>query len=471
MRFSVLLLLLAAAFPAAGDPADAYVRVSPQDRRYLELTDGTPYLPIGLNMIGPPDVQKGEAAALAGMDDWLTKLSSNGGNYIRVWLSNPFWAVEHEKSGEYDEARAKRIDQLLAMCRRHGIRAKLTMEHFRSIGGGRQSWADEPFRNVANGGTATSMADFLDGEASRAQFKRKIEWYRQRIGERPEIYGWELWNEINAVGGGDYMAWTRLMLPELHRAFPRNMAMQSLGSFDSDRVRERYRELSTMEGNDVAQVHRYLDLGAALEVCHGPVDILAADAVREVLRFHPDRPVILAESGAVEPKHAGPFKLYAADHEGMLLHDILFAPFFAGAAGAGQIWHWDVYVAANNLWFQFGRFAQAVKGLDPRTENFQPMMVDHDRLRVYVLRGRHTTLAWCRDSKNTWESELKNGVKPERLRDVKVDLSNAVEGRKPASVRFYDPWADRWSDGKMKNGQLKLPEFSRSIVIRVSDSR
>src|SRR5689334_13069980 len=108
MRVFAILLLIAAAMPALGDPADAFVRVSPRDRRYLELTDGTPYIPVGLNMIGPPYVRSGDpAAALAGLDDWLTKLSSNGGNYIRAWISNPFWAVEHEKSGVYDEERAR----------------------------------------------------------------------------------------------------------------------------------------------------------------------------------------------------------------------------------------------------------------------------------------------------------------------------------------------------------------------------
>src|SRR4051812_30203734 len=48
------------------------------------------------------------------------------------------------------------------------------------------------------------------------------------------------------------------MLPELHKAFPGNLAMQSLGSFDTDRSRDAYRRHSTMAGNDLAQVHRYL---------------------------------------------------------------------------------------------------------------------------------------------------------------------------------------------------------------------
>jgi hypothetical protein len=469
LAFLAILSGLPTLFAQPIDSHSPYVGVSQRDRRYLELSDGKPYIPIGLNMISPPDVRQGEEAALRGMEAWLASLSANGGNYIRVWLSNDFWDVEHEKSGVYDEEKARRIDRMLDLCRKYGIRVKLTMEHFRTIGGGRQPWADKPLHNIANGGTAQSMADFFDGEPSRALFIRKIDWYGNRYGDQPVIYGWELWNEINAVSGrGDIMAWTEIMLARLHKTFPRNMAMQSLGSLDNTRWRDLYRHHSNLPGNDVAQVHRYLDLGAQWEVCHGPVDVLAAEAVREIKSCQPGRPVILAESGAVEPSHSGPFKLYPADKDGTLLHDILFAPFFAGAAGAGQIWHWDSYVAPNNLWFQFGRFAETVRGLDPPAEAFEPSMLPHDRLRVYVLNGKHTVLAWCRDTRNTWESELKNGEKPERLTGMIVDFGPVVSGKRVRSVRVYDPWANRWSDVKLKRARLALPAFSRSIVVRMS---
>jgi hypothetical protein len=195
--------------------------------------------------------------------------------------------------------------------------------------------------------------------------------------------------------------------------------------------------------------------------------MLASEAVSELESFHADRPVVLAESGAVEPSHSGPSKLYAADHDGIILHDILFAPFFAGAAGAGQIWHWDAYVAANNLWYHYGRFAEVVRGLDPPAEDFFPNVMQQDRLRVYTLRGKHTILAWCRDSKNTWESELQNGEKPEAIKGAAVSLAAALEGRTVRSVRIYDPWTNRWSDGKVRDDQVALPEFSRSIVIKI----
>jgi hypothetical protein len=335
----------------------------------------------------------------------------------------------------------------------------MSIEHFRSIGGGPQPWADKPLHNRANGGTAAEMTAWLSEDAPRAQFRGKLAWLARRFGERPEVFGWELWNEINAVRGRGYLEWTEAMLPELHRAFPGHLCMQSLGSFDTPAVDEVYRKHSLLPGNDLALVHRYLDLGAKWEVCHGPVDVLAAEAVRTLRNYQPGRPVLLAESGAVEPKHTGPFRHYAADRAGIILHDVLFAPFFAGAAGAGQIWHWDVYVDRNDLWWQFGRFAELVRGLDCAAEEFEPDMVEHEALRVYRLQGRKTTLVWVRDPRNHWRAELEEKQAPSEVTGGKLALSG--------KARFYDPWENRWSEGEAG----RLPAFRRSLCLRMASAR
>jgi len=255
-------------------------------------------------------------------------------------------------------------------------------------------------------------------------------------------------------------------LPELHRLFPRNMVVQSLGSFDTVQRRKPYERLSLMAGNDAAQVHRYLDLRAQLEVCHGPMDVLAADAVRELLAFKPAKPVLLAETGAVSPGHTGVSPLYAPDKEGMLLHDVIFAPFFAGAAGTGEIWFWRESIQKPNLWRRFARFARATEGIDPAAEHFEPVMVEHPRLRIYLLKGRDTLLAWCRDARNDWRAELERGEAPERLAGLTLDLREPLKGCQVGAARAYSPWTDVWSDLEVKEGLVVLPAFQRSLVIQ-----
>lgn len=457
---------LLAAQPSRPRPEASFIRVSPRDTRYFELSSGRPYIPIGLNMIAPPSSD--EEQGFKQMEEWMQDLHENGGNFFRIWLSNGFFDVEHEKSGFYDPAMAKRIDRVLDMAARNELRVKLTLEHFRHFFREEQKWAAKPLHHVSQGGPAADESDFFSGQASREQFKRKLDWFAGRYGSNPTVFAWELWNEINAVRGQGWEDWTAVMLGELHTRFPKNLVTQSLGSFDTDRVREKYRWLALLPKNDFAQVHRYLDLGASLEICHGPVDRLAADAVKELLALNPGKPVILAESGAVEPRHTGPFKLYAKDKAGIILHDVLFAPFFAGAAGAGQIWHWDQYVAANNLWFQFRSFAEAVRGIDPPAEDFRPVEISHDRLTVRALDGRKTILIWCRDKANNWTTELANGQPPEILPHALLGLAPAIRLPGKARVlRFYDPWTDKWSKGETDGTTVVLPAFSRSLVVKI----
>jgi hypothetical protein len=446
-----------------------FVRVSQRNPGYFEFDDGRPFIPIGLNLIAPDGAfGPGETNGLRRMDDWLGKLATNGGNFARVWLSTPFWDVEHERSGVYDEAKARRIDALIELARRHNVRLKLTLEHFREISESpRQSWANKVLHHVSRGGTADNIADFFDGETSRERFRAKLDWLAHRYGSDPIIFGWELWNEINAVAGGRVLDWTAVMLPELDRRFPRNLVMQSLGSFDGDYAVDAYRRLTRMPGNDVAQVHRYLDLGAPYEICHGPVDVLAAGAVRTLLDWDPTRPVILAETGAVEPRHTGPFKLYAKDRAGIILHDVLFAPFFAGAAGPGQCWHWGEYVDRNDLWHHFARFAEAVGGLDPITEHFRPRVLEHPQLRVYALQGERTLAIWCRDPRNDWRSELEDGRPPRTVSQAQLDVGSGFGSARITRARAYDPWKHRWTDLDPTAGQLALPDFSRSLVVRL----
>jgi hypothetical protein len=468
-------LFCSAAMADGQTPDELHVRVSPRDPRYFDLSDGRPYIPIGLNMVHPPGGDPDEAQARMGQ--WMGHLAANGGNFIRVWLSSEFFDVEPSRSGVYDEQKAKRIDAMLAIARKHDIRVKMTLEHFRHLGDGTQSWAAEPIHHVSRGGPARDIVDFFANPVSQRQFKGKIEWFAERYGDDPTVFAWELWNEFDAVqelwkretwqDSGLARRWTQTMLESLHAQFPRNLATQSQGSFDQRNKIELYRSLCSIPGNDIAQVHRYLDPGAPLEVCHGPMDVLAADAVTTLLGFDSGKPVLLAESGAVEPRHSGPFKLYAQDRAGIILHDVLFAPFFAGAAGPGHCWHWDSYVAKNNLWHHFGRFANSVRDLDPPAEGFRPVRIEHPRLRVYALAGRRTLIAWCRDKENTWQTELAEGRQPERLTDLSIDVPAGLLPAGASRIQIYDLWADEWSDGRLDGGRLTLPPFTRSIVFRI----
>ena len=94
-----------------------------------------------------------------------------------------------------------------------------------------------------------------------------------------------------AVGGVD----PARCCPSCTGCFPRTWPCRAWAASTATARAGRTARSATIDGNDVQQVHRYLDLGAQLTVCHGPVDVLAADAVAETPRLrreatdHPDR--------------------------------------------------------------------------------------------------------------------------------------------------------------------------------------
>lgn len=143
------------------------------------------------------------------------------------------------------------------------------------------------------------------------------------------------------------------------------------------------------------------------------------------------------------------------------MHDMVFAPFFAGAAGCGQMWHWDGrYVDGKNLWHHYGRFARAVEGLDPIAERFRQFRGESKAMRFYGLRGQLTTVVWVRDKYVDALAEVRDGKVAEIRKNWKIPL------RSNGPVDCYLPWEDRHMPGVAEPNKIALPDFRRSIVVR-----
>lgn len=450
-----------------------FIQVSPENPCYLQYSSGQPYIPIGINMISPGGkFRDNPDSALYEMGEWMKSLSENGGNYIRIWLSNSFWDIEDKHAGIYSEEKTERIDRLIEMARKYNLKIKMTLEHFRSLTmeENPQMWATKPVYHTSNGGPLDSIREYLTSQEGHRLFLDKVDFYANRYGSDTIFFGWELWNEMNAMSGPQdsvFFDWNKKMLLEVKMRFPDNLVMQSLGSFDDDRVRPLYKRMMMLKENEIAQVHRYLDPGANMEVCKMPMDIICSSAVDEILSYNAGKPVLLAETGAVESRHSGPSRYYPADTAGILLHDILFAPFFSGSAGTGMSWHWDSYVVNNDLWYHYRRFSEAVKGLNPLTEKFVPFRSEKGDVKIYMLRGEKTILLWLRDKRNTWESELRDQQAPSVIEGFRLDLKTLNAGKSFRRISVYDPWKDQWEDIMPEGMNILLPDFTRSLVVRI----
>lgn len=472
-----LLFLLIFYLPISGlisAEKKTYVRVSSKNPNYFELTDGTPYIPIGVNLCilreknaqGEIErIRSNTERGLEKMEFYFKKLAENGGNYARIWLSSDFYETEHDKIGVYDPKIMDRIATTLDMAKKYNVRLKFCMEHFRSI----STTPSQPFFNkdLYTFDPKKTIRTYVTSDWGQKLYLDRCRAIIERFKDHPNVFAWELWNEVNCIP--NCIPWTEKMLPEIHKLAPHHMVMQSLGSFDSKKAYSYYQAIVTMKNNDAAQIHRYLDPGAPLEICRGPMDRLSADMVTTIRKMVKNKPILATEMGAVEWCHAGPSKLYDLDKEGILFHDILFAPFFAGAAGSGHCWHWYHYLELNDLWYHIGRFSRAVQGVNPIMEQFEPFDLDQGELHVYGLRGKTQILLWLRDQKNNWKTELIDKVPAALRKGAELDLSKIENDPKITNgkISIYDPWLDKEISQTVKNGKLRLPNFRRSLVVKI----
>jgi hypothetical protein len=214
---------------------------------------------------------------------------------------------------------------------------------------------------------------------------------------------------------------------------------------------------------DFQQVHRYLDQGAAIEMVRDDPVAFSIDAIRRARR--PDRPVLLAETGAVNDNHTGPFRYYRHDDDGSIFADTTFPAFFAGAAGSGHIWHWDHYVDQKDLWDGYAPLARTIEGVALDREGFRPVDLSDEKKWCLALRGESCTLLWVRNRADRWDKVLRGARPAAALEGERVDLAQI--GCQGARVEYSGGWREELEAATVEGGVLGLPSFRRMVFVRL----
>ena len=235
-----------------------------------------------------------------------------------------------------------------------------------------------------------------------------------------------------------------------------------MGSFDHPR-KAQVQDAFRMDEMDFQQVHRYLDQGAPWDICHGDPVAFSVQAIQATRR--PDRPILLAETGAVNDSHTGPFRFYRLDNRGIIFHDTTYPAFFAGSAGTGQIWHWDHYVDQKNLWPYFRPFADLVEGIALDAEGFERVDLSTDRVWVLGLLGERHLLLWLRDKADSWHAVLRDEIEPGEIEALTLDLG--ALGVQAGRVALHWPWEEGEGNADLAKGTLWLPAFRYGLMARI----
>ncbi|RYG45844.1 hypothetical protein EON79_11625 [bacterium] len=330
-----------------------FVGVSRRDPRYFALTDGTPYWPIGTNL------GWSGARGLRDFENWIPAFAGAGANWGRLWLA-PHWttfALERPGQGPIDLGNAWRLDRVLGLAERSGMRLALCIESYNVLRDkiNWPEWERSPL-NRSNGGPLARPADFwTDPEAAR-RFRSKLRYLVARYGASSAVMSWEFWNEVDGITDYDaakVRAWHERMANHLKAVDPyRHLVTTSFGGYGAAAGDA---ETFKMPGLDYAQTHSYEapDLAVAVDEANRRLGGLG-------------KPHFVGEVGA---DTSGPRE--KEDLEGMQIHDPLWASLAVGDGGAAMPWWWDSYVFPQKHYRLFRPIADFIRGVAFDREGFQ----------------------------------------------------------------------------------------------------
>lgn len=452
-----------------------YVGVDPRDPRYFAYTDGTAFFMMGMNAAYPTSygASNGTEFGLSGETlylglrqyaKWFRRCAENGVNTIRLWVGSDYFTPDTEQIGLFREEQFSKLDAIFDLARTCNIKLKLTLEQFRTfrydeIGPG----VHKAFiKRLYDGNLRCESArEWVSDSRWKEGWIKKVDQFARRYSGDTALFAIELWNEMNAVVNSDLLfPWNREMLPRVKKLFPKNMVINSLGSLDCDTAARQYMGFP-WEESDCVQVHRYLDQGAPHTVCRtSPVEAMR-DAFERMGRKWP-KPLLVAETGAVNDCHSGPFRYYSADNRGMLFVDCVYPPVFLGGAGCGNIWHWDDrYVEGKNLYPLFMPLAKLTEGVDFAAEEFQTVDLSDERVWLLLLVGKTCTLGFVRNRADSWQTVLRDDREAPKVDEKSFALPGVTVGE------ILPIWAEDTTECMVKDGWVRLRNIRYGALLRL----
>ncbi len=350
-------------FTVKGTAGRGYVRRSEKKPRYLCTDDGRFFYPIGHNICHPVDRKKAYEYEFSvppdrgtfSYDGFMEKMSENGENWGRVWLTfwhlglegPPKWRASHGL-GFYNMENAWKLDHILQEAEEKDIYLNLTLDHYSEF---KQSWRDNPY-NRANGGPLARPWQFFVNSKSLEYYKKKLRYVVARWGYSTHVMAWELWGEVNLVPG--YKRWKRvvtlwhkIMAAYLKRLDPwKHLVFSHCHDWQKGYSLWRVEEIDCVQGNGYIRPPN-------VSINH---TVNFARYVRDVYRFN--KPIFVAEYGGRSELGAP-----SGDYLEAQLHTGLWSSILFPFAGAAMHWWWN-FIDGRNLYFHYRALSRFTRDID-----------------------------------------------------------------------------------------------------------
>jgi hypothetical protein len=323
--------------PDDSQPTMGFLRIGPNHQHFIDSSSNSTVLLRGFN-IAWPNPNPGLANVTKYYTQYFKQMQAVGANYARVWLApnlmhawNPLALLSDYKTIKLTVAAV--VDDLLALAQTYGIRLMLVLESFNALCpavANSECAYNQSVYSKQNGGPLAEVGGFLQFWSNTdmiAAWESYLKYVVARFAPHPSLFAIQLFNEVDAcmfdVVEAAY-SWHKHMAEVAHQAdHYGHMVSESFGINIGNPV------MDADSGFDITTTHAY----ARLDRGDSPnAGIAAANWTASKLKAY-KKPSFVGEfgcdddSGQVLTKWA--------------LHDGIWAPLFAGAAGTSAFWYWD----------------------------------------------------------------------------------------------------------------------------------
>lgn len=357
-----------------------FVRPSRRNKAFFELSDGTFYYPVGVNIHTNIDLRSEYRFKFGHQPDrgtfdyemYFEAFGKAGVNTVEVWFASWTYALEWNSAsagygglGRYNLGNAWRFDRLLDSAGKHGIRINLVLDnHGKNSVDSDQEWNDNPFNAhcyfaKANGGFLEDASTFFKDEKVKHHNDMRNRYIAARWGADPRIFAVEQWSEVD-LNSGARPAYEDGTMLAFHQA-----------------AAEAYTRMS--QGPQLITTHVCSDWRRSLEFrklfelsahthwagdAYRGVQVHIADQMRgQFENIRTWKPVLITEYGGTA-SGAERNKIVADIHGG------LWSSLFTRQAGTPFLW-WHDYIFIHGLFQHYRGFTDFLQGIDLRAPGFR----------------------------------------------------------------------------------------------------
>jgi len=433
-------------FLAVESEHHGWIKPSTVNPHYLMYDDGTSYYGTGVYSPWQNNMERFDTFA------------QHHANFFAIWdityggFVNGTGLIE-EELGRYNQVKCGRIDSMLAIFEKHGIKLMYAIWPHDLFS--ETVWAAE-WRN----NTYSQLIDVDDVYSDSLVWEYQKKKYRYMIARFAHSRSWGIWELINEMNGTDGWAHGRHQecydwVEKCDAYFEENDPYNHPTTASFSGGFSEYRE-PLYERNDIANIHMYPAQGWPMKYPQDTMRSAIHNYAWASKRFWDafEKPAIFGEAGAGLAYYSIRDEKYHIAY-----HNQIWASLTNGLA-ATPVW-WDYPVLTAEDWDQLKNLADFVADIDLANLPYQPMKAFARKADFYVMGTGKRAFGWAR----SYEKE-----------DISGTILN-IQGMEDHSYRveWFDPWSGKKiksSTTKSQNGQVdievpKMPELLPDIALKI----